>query len=45
MSMWRPRFLWLNITALCSGDERGSKMVDGATQDEVRSETSKKGLS
>jgi hypothetical protein len=38
MFMWRLRFPWLNITALCSGEERGGKMIDGVTAGEVRLE-------
>ena len=36
--MWLPRFLWLDITALCSGDEQSERMLDGVTEGEVRSE-------
>jgi hypothetical protein len=37
--MWLLRFLWLDITALCSGDEQSGKIVDGVEEGEVRSET------
>ena len=42
MSMWRRRFLSLDITALCSGAEQSGKMLDGVAEGEVRSETGEK---
>ncbi len=39
MFMSRRPFLWLNIIAPCSGDERGGKMFDGVAEGEVRSKT------
>ncbi len=43
MAMWRRRFLWSDITVLCSGDGGGGKMIDRVTEGEVRSETGEKG--
>ncbi len=43
--MGRRRVLWLDITALCSGDRRGKKKtVDGVAEGEVRLIRGKKGL-
>jgi hypothetical protein len=42
--LWPWRFLWPDITALCSCDEHGGKMVDGEQGGEVRSETDEKGV-
>jgi len=43
--MWRRRFLWPDITKLCSADEHGRKIIDGVTEGEVRSEKGNKGSS
>jgi ubiquinone/menaquinone biosynthesis C-methylase UbiE len=42
MLVWLLRFSWLDITALYAGDEKCGKLLDGAAEDEIRSETGQK---
>lgn len=44
MFMSRRAFLWFQIIALCSGDERGKKMVDRVTKGAVPLEGGEKRL-